>query len=114
TDSTDAIAYFSNLQPEISAPGVDILSTYPDDSYETLSGTSMATPHVSGVVALIQAAYYNKYGKVLPVGTFDDMNTNTIRGILHVTADDLGDPGWDIYYGYGIVRADLAVQAALG
>ncbi|WP_277342784.1 hypothetical protein [Thermococcus sp. 9N3] len=42
------------------------------------------------------------------------MNTNTVRGILHVTADDLGDPGWDIYYGYGIVRADLAVQAALG
>ena len=114
TDSTDAIAYFSNLQPEVSAPGVDILSTYPDDTYETLSGTSMATPHVSGVVALIQAAYYNKYGKVLPVGTFDDMGTTTVRGILHSTADDLGDAGWDIYYGYGIVRADLAVQAAIG
>ncbi|NJE85589.1 peptidase S8 [Thermococcus sp. CX2] len=114
TDSTDAIAYFSNLRPEVSAPGVDILSTYPDDTYKTLSGTSMATPHVSGVVALIQAAYYNKYGEVLPVGTFDDMGTDTVRGILHVTADDLGDPGWDIYYGYGIVRADLAVQAAIG
>lgn len=114
TDSTDAIAYFSNLQPEVSAPGVDILSTYPDDTYESLSGTSMATPHVSGVVALIQAAYYNKYGKVLPVGTFDDMSTSTVRGILHGTADDLGEAGWDIYYGYGIVRADLAVQAAIG
>ncbi|AFL94968.1 subtilisin-like serine protease [Thermococcus cleftensis] len=114
TDSSDAIAYFSNLQPEVSAPGVDVLSTYPDDTYESLSGTSMATPHVSGVVALIQAAYYNKYGKVLPVGTFDDMGTNTVRGILHSTADDLGDAGWDIYYGYGIVRADLAVQAAIG
>ena len=114
TDSNDEVAYFSNLQPEVSAPGVDILSTYPDDTYETLSGTSMATPHVSGVVALIQAAYYNKYGKVLPVGTFEDDDTSTVRGILHVTADDLGDPGWDIYYGYGIVRADLAVQAAIG
>ncbi|ALM76301.1 S8 family peptidase [Thermococcus barophilus] len=114
TDSTDAVASFSNLQPEVTAPGVDILSTYPDDSYETLSGTSMATPHVSGVVALIQAAYYNKYGTVLPVGTFNDTTTDTVRGILHVTADDLGDPGWDIYYGYGIVRADLAVQTALG
>jgi subtilisin family serine protease len=114
TDSSDAVASFSNLQPEVTAPGVDILSTYPDDTYKTLSGTSMATPHVSGVVALIQAAYYNKYGKVLPVGTFDDMGTNTVRGILHSTADDLGDAGWDIYYGYGIVRADLAVEAAIG
>ncbi|NJE42856.1 S8 family peptidase [Thermococcus sp. GR6] len=113
SDINDQIAYFSNLQPEVSAPGVDVLSTYPDDSYETLSGTSMATPHVSGVVALIQAAYYNKYGKVLPVGTFDDMSTSTVRGILHSTADDLGEAGWDIYYGYGIVRADLAVQVAL-
>lgn len=114
TDSNDQVASWSNRQPEVSAPGVDILSTYPDDSYETLSGTSMATPHVSGVVALIQAAYYNKYGRVLPVGTFDDMDTTTVRGILHSTADDLGDAGWDADYGYGIVRADLAVQEAIG
>lgn len=58
-------------------------------------GTSMATPHVSGVVALIQAAYYQKYGKILPVGTFDDISKNTVRGILHITADDLGPTGWD-------------------
>ncbi|NJE05786.1 peptidase S8 [Thermococcus sp. M36] len=114
TDSNDQVPSWSNRQPEVSAPGVDILSTYPDDSYDTLSGTSMATPHVSGVVALIQAAHYNKYGTVLPVGTFDDMTENTVRGILHVTADDRGSSGWDADYGYGIVRADLAVQAAIG
>lgn len=113
TDSSDNVPYWSNRQPEVSAPGVDILSTYPNNSYDTLMGTSMATPHVSGVVALIQAAYYQKYGKILPVGTFDDMSKNTVRGILHVTADDLGSPGWDADYGYGIVRADLAVQTAL-
>nr|2ZWP_A Chain A, Tk-subtilisin [Thermococcus kodakarensis]2ZWP_B Chain B, Tk-subtilisin [Thermococcus kodakarensis] len=113
-DSNDNIASFSNRQPEVSAPGVDILSTYPDDSYETLMGTAMATPHVSGVVALIQAAYYQKYGKILPVGTFDDISKNTVRGILHITADDLGPTGWDADYGYGVVRAALAVQAALG
>ncbi|WP_052696189.1 S8 family peptidase [Palaeococcus ferrophilus] len=114
SDINDNIASFSNRQPEVSAPGVDVLSTYPDDTYKTLSGTSMATPHVSGVVALIQAAHFNKYGTILPVGTFDDMSKNTVRGILHITADDLGSPGWDVDYGYGIVRADLAVQAALG
>jgi subtilisin len=114
SDSSDQIASWSNRQPEVSAPGVDILSTYPDDTYKTLSGTSMATPHVSGVVALIQAAHFNKYGTTLPVGTFDDMSKNTVRGILHVTADDLGSPGWDADYGYGIIRADLAVQAAIG
>ncbi|WP_367883450.1 S8 family peptidase [Thermococcus peptonophilus] len=115
-DSNNQVASWSNRQPEVSAPGVDILSTYPDDSYNTLSGTSMATPpHVSGVVALIQAAYYQKYGKILPVGTFDDMSKDTVRGgILHITADDLGSPGWDADYGYGVVRADLAVQATLG
>ncbi len=113
TDSNDQVPWWSNRGVEVSAPGVDILSTYPNDSYETLQGTSMATPHVSGVVALIQAAHYNKYGSVLPVGTFDDMGTNTVRGILHSTADDHGSPGWDADYGYGIVRADLAVQAAV-
>jgi subtilisin family serine protease len=113
TDINDQVPWWSNRGVEVSAPGVDILSTYPDDTYETLSGTSMATPHVSGVVALIQAAYYNKYGYVLPVGTFGDLTTGTVRGILHVTADDLGSSGWDADYGYGIVRADLAVQAAI-
>ncbi|WP_175059129.1 S8 family peptidase [Thermococcus sp. 2319x1] len=111
TDVNDQVPWWSNRGVEVSAPGVDVLSTYPDDSYETLSGTSMATPHVSGVVALIQAAYYNKYGSVLPVGTFDDNIMSTVRGILHITADDLGSSGWDADYGYGIVRADLAVQA---
>ncbi|MBO8175072.1 MAG: S8 family peptidase [Thermococcus sp.] len=111
TNSTDDVPWWSNRNPEIAAPGVDILSTYPDDTYTTLSGTSMAAPHVSGVVALIQAVYYNNNGAVLPVGTFDDLTTDTVRGILHVTADDMGDPE---LYGYGIVRADLAVQIASG
>ncbi|AIF68774.1 hypothetical protein PAP_01675 [Palaeococcus pacificus DY20341] len=111
-DSNDQVPWWSNRNPEIAAPGVDILSTYPDDTYETLSGTSMATPHVSGVVALIQAAHYNEYGTVISVGTFNDTEPNTVRGILHSTADDKGSSGYDIFYGYGIVRADSAVQVA--
>lgn len=110
TDSSDQVPRWSNRGAEVSAPGVAILSTYPDDTYETLSGTSMAAPHVSGVVALIQAAYYKNHGSVLPVGTFEDNTKSTVRGILHITAEDLGNLGLDADYGYGIVRADFAVQ----
>ena len=55
-DSSGNVPSWSNRQPEVAVLGVDILSTYADESYNTLSGTSMATPHVSGTVALVQAA----------------------------------------------------------
>ena len=114
TEDTDAIASFSNYGPEleISAPGVDIMSTTPtylegrgpfnpSPNYDTLSGTSMAVPHVSGVAALIKSA--------------DTSLSNVqIRDILQTTVEDLGDAGWDQYYGYGLVDAEAAVAAAGG
>ncbi len=92
-------ASFSSTGPavELIAPGSSILSTIPGNEYDTKSGTSMASPHVAGVAALVLAA--------------DPGLTNAeIRGILQETAEDLGLGS--NHQGYGLVRADLAVRAA--
>lgn len=86
----------------ISAPGDNIVSTYStnystNDAYSYLSGTSMATPAVSGTVGLMQ--HY------LP------RSNNDIRSHLSATALDRGITGWDIMYGYGIINAYRATQS---
>jgi len=60
TDNNDNLAYFSCYGPasvDIAAPGVGILSTVPNNSYAVYSGTSMATPHISGICGLIWAKF---------------------------------------------------------
>lgn len=55
--SLSSFSNYGKTSVDVTAPGTDILSTLPNNSYGFYSGTSMATPHVSGVAALIQSAY---------------------------------------------------------
>ncbi|ESP94352.1 S8 family serine peptidase [Pseudoalteromonas luteoviolacea] len=84
-----------NDQVELAAPGVDVLSTLNSGDYGTMSGTSMATPHVSGVAALIWGHHPN-------------CSNAQIRNALQATAQDRGELGRDDYYGFGIVKAFAA------
>lgn len=100
TDSSDNFAIFSShgLAVDLAAPGNSILSTWNNGYYNTISGTSMATPHVAGVAALRKALH--------PSETPDQ-----VKAVLEASAVDLGDPGWDQYFGAGLVDALNAVLA---
>lgn len=93
-DSSNVIAGFSCRGPEIelTAPGVNVLSTMPGGGHGNMSGTSMACPHVSGAAALALGAH--RYA-----------NNVTIRRLLAWRADNLGAPGRDNLFGYGRVNA---------
>lgn len=123
TTSTDAISSFSSrgpvtidgsnrLKPDISAPGSSIRSTTPNNNYGTSSGTSMAGPHVAGLVALLLSANPQLAG-----------NVDLIEQIIRETAVPLtsaqtcgGVPGSQIpnnTFGWGRIDALTAVQRAL-
>lgn len=80
---------------DFAAPGVEILSTYLDKQYATLSGTSQAAPFVTGLVALI-VAHNKKLG--IKVN-----NSDYIFDVLKSAAKDVGDSGFDNAYGNGII-----------
>jgi thermitase len=92
TDNRDQRASFSNANAdvEVAAPGVNVLSSYnsSDTSYTTLSGTSMATPHASGVAAII-------------FGRNPAQTAAQARAKLDASVDDKGAAGRDPSFGFG-------------
>lgn len=97
TDQNDQKANFSTYGSwvDLAAPGVSILSTVLDDNYKLYNGTSMATPHVAGVAALVKAAY-------------PAFNNQQIRNRIEDTADDI--PGTGTYWSEGRLNAEAAVS----
>jgi subtilisin family serine protease len=90
----------SSVKPEVIAPGVSVYSAIPGGGYGLLSGTSMAGPHVAGIVGLMRSANPN-------------LDVRTIKSILMRTAHDQDDAGKDNVSGWGFVDAYAAVSAAL-
>ncbi|MDP6053923.1 MAG: S8 family serine peptidase, partial [Candidatus Latescibacteria bacterium] len=106
TTEADGVSSFSSrgpspitgeIKPEVSAPGSDIRSAQPGGGYANWNGTSMATPHVSGVVALLKEAD-------------PSLTIASIRSILEATSVDLGNTGEDNDFGHGRVDAFVAVS----
>ena len=101
TDQQDVLYSYSNggNNLDLVAPGNNT-TTLSGGHYGTGGGTSFASPVVAGVAALVLS--------VNPA-----LTPAQVTDILKQTADDLGNPGWDVYYGSGRVNASKAVTAAL-
>jgi thermitase len=95
TTSSDVKASYSNWGSwvDVAAPGSSIYSTYPTNTYTSLSGTSMATPHVAGLAGLLAA---------------QGRSNSNIRAAIQNTADPISGTG--TYWTYGRINAYRAVQ----
>jgi hypothetical protein len=104
-DQADHRAVFSQTGPhiDIAAPGVGVLSTVWDNGFDTFDGTSMATPHVAGVAALILSCNSNLTGPQV---------ADILRQTAQPLRDNPADPVPNDNYGFGCVDAEAAINRA--
>ncbi|MGE7093934.1 S8 family peptidase [Lysinibacillus sp. NPDC048646] len=103
TNDRNKLSSYSNYGPSVDvvAPGEDVYSTVHDEkkgsSFVKFSGTSMASPVVAGVASLLKSKYPN-------------LKPHEIEAILEMTAKDLGEKGYDLTYGHGLIDPLKALQ----
>jgi subtilisin family serine protease/predicted enzyme related to lactoylglutathione lyase len=101
TDIGDGKAYFSNWgKIDVAAPGMGIISTVPGNIYGSKNGTSMACPHVSGLAALV-------------LSKFPSYTNVQVRELIRSSSSDVGEEGFDPYFGYGRINAAKALSVNL-
>ncbi|HSH65227.1 MAG TPA: S8/S53 family peptidase [Bacteroidia bacterium] len=121
TTSTDAISSFSSrgpvknygpekVSPDISAPGSNIRSSVPSGGYASMSGTSMAGPHVAGLVALVISANPGLAGKVAMI---EDIIQKTAFKLYSATCGSSATSIPNNTFGYGRIDALAAVNEAI-
>ncbi|MBJ6363125.1 S8 family peptidase [Paenibacillus sp. GCM10012307] len=103
TDTNGQRASFSNYGDyiDVAAPGASIASTYPGSQYAALSGTSMASPHVAALAALIRSKN-------------PELTNKEVMQLMRDTSTDLGAVGKDTSFGYGQIDVVRALSAAVG
>ena len=94
------------IKPDITGNGTNVYSTYAssDTAYNSITGTSMASPNVTGSLLLLQQHHKN-----LNSGAF--MRAATLKGLALHTADDAGVSGPDAVFGWGLLHTKKAAQA---
>jgi subtilisin family serine protease len=99
------------IKPDILAPGVNILSAAPENSYAIFSGTSMSGPHVAGVVALMWSANPDLIGDIQRTEEILEQSAQAYTGSVPNCPEASQTPS--TVYGYGMLDAYQAVQGAL-
>ncbi len=94
------------LKPDVVARGSSVLSSVPTNSYTRLSGTSMASPAVTGIVALLTEQWRRTFAGTNPTPA-------QLKGLLIAGADDLGTPGPDYTFGFGLVNAKSSIDTII-
>jgi subtilisin family serine protease len=98
------------IKPDIVAPGDQVVSTFPNSSYQMESGTSMAGPHVVGVVALMWSANPKLIGDIDLTQSILDESAQAYRGNLPACVNSKQKPNDGV--GWGLVDAYSAVKRA--